>query len=261
MPTGRHALRFRSEDRRAFQLSAGDQPGAGSGNAPGGFDHAVETVLKNEGGYNPSDMNGQPVNFGINQGANPGVDVRNLTREQAKQIYHDKYWVPSGAENLPANLQTPYFDVYIRNPAEAKKALDQSGGDPAKFMQISNNYFQSLARKPNGQKYAHAWAVRDANNLAIATGGGNGGSVPISGKPLASDASADETAKFIGGQVALGSADAAAGHGQGSRCHAPRHPRRSDEAVEGDGHFSRAKRMSSRQRTSPASPNSPRSRR
>lgn len=139
--------------------------------APGGFDHAVNTVLANEGGYNPSDMNGAPVNFGINQKANPGVDVKNLTRDQAKQIYHDKYWVPSGAENLPESLQTPYFDVYIRNPKIAKAAMAQSQGDPAKFMQISSTYFQNLAKKPSGQKYAEAWAARDANNTAIATGG------------------------------------------------------------------------------------------
>jgi hypothetical protein len=191
---------FDPKTGRAFQLRDSGQSGV-SGSAPGGFDHAVETVLSNEGGYNPHDMNGAPVNFGINQTANPNVDVKNLTRDQARQIYHDKYWVPSGAENLPANLQTPYFDTYIRNPAEAKKALEQSGGDPVKFMQISSNYFQTLAKEPNGAKYAKAWAARDAKNLAIATGGGG---MPITGKPLSPDAGTDETAKFIGGQVALG---------------------------------------------------------
>jgi hypothetical protein len=97
--------------------------------------------------------------------------VKNLTRDQAVQIYHDKYWVPSGAEKLPANLQTPYFDVYIRNPAVAKRALAASGGDPAKFADITDAYFQRLATTPRGQKYAQAWAARDANNRAIATDG------------------------------------------------------------------------------------------
>jgi hypothetical protein len=126
--------------------------------------------MGHEGGYNPSDRNGAPVNFGINQKANPGVDVKNLTRDQAKQIYHDKYWVPSGAENLPANLQAPYLDVYIRNPAFAKKALADSGGDPTRFMAASSAYFQKLAQKPSGQPYAQAWANRDAKNAAIAAG-------------------------------------------------------------------------------------------
>jgi hypothetical protein len=145
-------------------------PGAATTAAPGGFDHAVEHVLANEGGYAARDMNGAPVNFGINQKANPGVDVKNLTKDQAKQIYHDKYWVPSGAESLPANMQAPYFDVYIRNPKFAKAALAKAGGDPEKFMDQADSYFQGLAAKPENQKYAHPYAVRDAKNRAIATG-------------------------------------------------------------------------------------------
>jgi len=138
--------------------------------ATGGFDAAVEHVLTNEGGYNASDMNGKPVNFGINQGANPDIDVKNMTRDQARQVYHDRYWVPSGAEDLPSNLQAPYFDVYIRNPSVAKRALSQSGGDPVKFMEITNGYFRHLGQTPEGQRYAKAWANRDSRNLSIATG-------------------------------------------------------------------------------------------
>jgi hypothetical protein len=129
-------------------------------------------VLKNEGGYAAKDMNGKPVNFGINQGANPDVNVKDLTKDQAIQLYHDRYWVPSGADKLPANLQTPYFDVYIRNPKFAKVALAKSGGDPAQFMQLAQSYFQNLATKPGNAKYAKPYANRDANNLAIATGQG-----------------------------------------------------------------------------------------
>jgi hypothetical protein len=139
--------------------------------AQGGFDAAVAHVLWNEGGYNASDMNGEPVNFGINQGANPDVDVSKLTRDQARQIYHDRYWVPSGAEKLPPNMQAPYFDVYIRNPKIAKEALDASGGDPQKFVELSSGYFQHLGTTEKGKKYAKAWANRDRKNLEIATGG------------------------------------------------------------------------------------------
>jgi hypothetical protein len=170
------------QTHKAIVRVGGDGQPTQQGGGQGGFGPAVATVLKNEGSaYVPKDMNGKPVKFGINQGANPGVDVKNLTKDQAIQIYHDKYWVPSGAENLPGNLQTPYFDVYIRNPAIAKKALAQSGGDPQRFVQISSSYFQNLAKKPSGQPYAKAWANRDANNMAIATGGAPG--QPSVGQP------------------------------------------------------------------------------
>lgn len=179
-------------------MPAGGAAGAPT-SSPGGFAHAVNTVLHNEGGYNPSDMNGAPVNFGINQGANPGVDVKNLTREQAVQIYHDKYWVPSKAETLPANLQTPYFDVYIRNPGFAKQALARSGGDPAKFMQLSSAYFQNLAQKPSGQRYGRAWANRDANNTALAAGGGAAppGGGQLQGKKKDAEAILDQPTRAL----------------------------------------------------------------
>ena len=163
-------------------------------NRKGGFAEAIKTILGNEGGYAAHDMNGAAVNFGINQAANPGVDVRNLTRDQATQIYHDKYWVKSGAETLPTNLQTPYFDAYIRNPAKAQQFLQASGGDPATFVGMATSYFKDLAAKPGNEKYQRAYATRDAQNMAIATGGqgqGNpalppaaGGSPITMGTPL-----------------------------------------------------------------------------
>jgi hypothetical protein len=153
----------------------------------GGFDAAVGRVLGHEGGYSPHDMNGSPVNFGINQGANPDVDVSKLTRDQAVNLYHDRYWVPSGAEKLPANMQAPYFDVYIRNPAFAKHALSESGGDPTRFMDLADSYFGHLASTPSGQKYAHAWQNRDANNRAVATGGVNAAVTSVSHEPITKD--------------------------------------------------------------------------
>jgi hypothetical protein len=177
----------------ANQPGGGGQtsPGAAPTTAPGGFANAVAHVLSNEGGYNPRDMNGAPVKYGINAKANAaelkamGVsDIRDLTKEQAAQLYHDKYWAQSGAENLPPNLQAPYFDVYVRNPAFAKRALAQSNLDPAKFMATSSAYFQKLAQKPSGQPYAKAWATRDAANTAIATGGASGDmpTAPVQGE-------------------------------------------------------------------------------
>jgi hypothetical protein len=171
----------------------------------GGFGNAVARVLKHEGGYAPKDMNGKPVNFGINQGANPDLDVKNMTKDQAIQIYHDRYWVPSGAEALPANLQAPYFDVYIRNPKFAKKALSDSGGDPQKFMQIASSYFQNLAKKPSGQKYAQAWANRDADNMAIATGTGQPNVVAMGASTADADGGIDDnTATFYAQQMLAG---------------------------------------------------------
>lgn len=57
------------------------------------FDIAIEKVLKHEGGYvdDPSDSGGE-TNWGISKRAHRNVDIRNLTRDGAKDIYKEFYW-------------------------------------------------------------------------------------------------------------------------------------------------------------------------
>lgn len=57
------------------------------------LDQAAEYVLGNEGGLSvdPNDPGGT-TNFGIAQRWHSEVDVRTLTREQAKEIYRKEYW-------------------------------------------------------------------------------------------------------------------------------------------------------------------------
>lgn len=57
------------------------------------FDAAIDFVLANEGGLvNNSADKGGLTNFGISQAAYPDLDIKNLTREQAKEIYERDYW-------------------------------------------------------------------------------------------------------------------------------------------------------------------------
>lgn len=149
---------------------ATSSPPAAASTAPGGdagFGKAIEFTLKHEGGYNPHDMNGAAVNFGINQTANPGVDVAKLTKPEATQIYKDKYWAASGAAKLPPVMQVPYFDTYIINPSRAEQFLAKSGGDPNKFMAMRETWMNSVAAK--NPQYAKAYATRNADlRLTIA---------------------------------------------------------------------------------------------
>jgi hypothetical protein len=144
---------------QTFQLvpNGSAKPGGAASPSGGGFDNAVSFTMGHEGGYNPSDRNGAPVNFGINQKANPDVDVKNLTADQAKQLYLDRYWKPSGAENLPPAMQTPYFDTYVLNPKEAKSILKASDGNPMKFIQLRRAWLKTLEKSG---KYDQAWTAR-----------------------------------------------------------------------------------------------------
>ena len=55
------------------------------------FDDIIEVVLEHEGGYvnDPKDPGGE-TNFGIAKRSHPDVDIKNLTKEDAKEIKKQK---------------------------------------------------------------------------------------------------------------------------------------------------------------------------
>ena len=84
------------------------------------FDRCIEIVLKAEGGYqcdhddignynSYGDLIG--TNFGISARLFPDVDIKRLTKEQAKIIYFNSYWQPMNLEGIKnANLVLHLFD-------------------------------------------------------------------------------------------------------------------------------------------------------
>lgn len=97
------------------------------------FDKAVEVVLAHEGGFvdHPADGGGA-TNYGISSTYNPGVDVASLTREDAIEIYFEKYWSGNGYELLPERLAIKVFDLAVnmgRNAAVTclQRALRATG--------------------------------------------------------------------------------------------------------------------------------------
>ena len=55
------------------------------------FDEIIEVVLHHEGGYvNDPDDPGGETNFGIAKRSHPDVDIANLTKDGAKEIYKEQ---------------------------------------------------------------------------------------------------------------------------------------------------------------------------
>lgn len=81
---------------------------------------AVERVLANEGGYvdNPADPGGA-TNFGISQRAYPDLDIANLTREQAIDIYYRDYWLKYGLQRLRGEIAGKMLDLCVNLGPEA----------------------------------------------------------------------------------------------------------------------------------------------
>ena len=78
-----------------------------------GLSRAWDLVQKWEGGYsNDPDDSGGETNFGIAKNFNPGVDVKNITKQDAMNIFRDKYYNPSGAERM-----SPALGLYLADAA------------------------------------------------------------------------------------------------------------------------------------------------
>ncbi len=99
------------------------------------FDDIIEVVLHHEGGYvNDPDDPGGETNFGIAKRSHPDVDIANLTKEGAKEIYKRDYWDGNKVEELPEELRHIYFDMCVnQGKGRAVKILQQAvnakGGD------------------------------------------------------------------------------------------------------------------------------------
>lgn len=80
------------------------------------FEKAVELVLKHEAGYvnNPKDPGGE-TNFGIAKRSYPNVDIKNLTRDQAKAIYKRDFWDAIQCDKLPAVVAVQVFDAAVNS--------------------------------------------------------------------------------------------------------------------------------------------------
>ncbi len=143
--------------------------------APGGFDKAWQFTLQHEGGYAAHDANGAPVNFGINQAAHPGVDVKNLTPAQAKQIAKTDYWNAIHGDSLPPAMQAAAFDTaYIFGPKAAQLMADQADGDPQKLIDIREQRMQQMIADDPAKfgKFADAWQQRNDDLRSFVTGSG-----------------------------------------------------------------------------------------
>jgi lysozyme family protein len=78
------------------------------------FKEIIEKVLEHEGGYvnDPKDLGGE-TKYGITKRFYPDIDIKNLTIEQATEIYKKDYWDKNKVESLPQNLWHIYFDMCV----------------------------------------------------------------------------------------------------------------------------------------------------
>lgn len=83
------------------------------------FDQAFDRLLGNEGGLvdDPDDPGGL-TNWGISQRSYPNLDIRNLTRDQAKAIYLRDFWQRAQMDQIDPAIAFQAFDFAVNSGIE-----------------------------------------------------------------------------------------------------------------------------------------------
>jgi len=95
------------------------------------FEKAIALVLKREGGYlSPEEAlrigdRGGETKYGISKRAYPEVDIKNLTKEQATEIYRKDYWEQVHGDAMPWPLSFFVFDSAVNQGTHAAIRMAQ----------------------------------------------------------------------------------------------------------------------------------------
>lgn len=102
----------------------------------------------------PTDPGGA-TKFGISQRANPDVDVPNLTEEQARQIYNERYW-----RVIPVEYRD--WDMFQRVVHQGPSVIKQTAGlSPRERKEKDiDKYLGIIGNKPDQKKYLNGWMNR-----------------------------------------------------------------------------------------------------
>lgn len=80
----------------------------------------------------------------MSQNLGPGDVCRDLTEQQAKSIYYNRYWVPSGSASLNLKLAITHFDFAINaGVGAAHDALIASRGNTAAYNRYRYRFYLS----------------------------------------------------------------------------------------------------------------------
>ena len=150
------------------------------------FNDIIEVVLHHEGGYvNDPDDPGGETNFGIAKRSHPDVDIANLTKEGAKEIYYRDYWMKNRVPQLPDGLKHIYFDMCVnQGRGRAVKILQQAANAKGAELKVDGGlgpktigamkgvelervrayrvkyYADLVTRKPDLEKFYFGWFRR-----------------------------------------------------------------------------------------------------
>jgi len=150
------------------------------------FDQAFDRLMLQEGGYvnNPADPGGE-TKWGISKRSYPDLNIRELTRDQAKEIYLRDFWQHINGEALFDGVAYQAFDFAVNSgiqtairalqravgvaddgnwgPVSAEAAASTSESDA--IMRLNAERLDFMTRLRAWSSFSRGWARRIASNL------------------------------------------------------------------------------------------------
>lgn len=121
------------------------------------FDRAFLIILKHEGNYvnHPSDPGGE-TNYGISKRAYPDLDIKNMTIEQAKEIYKKDYWDRAGCEKFDWPLCLVHFDTAVQHGVARALDMQKKASGAVDYIFLRLAYYSQI----NNPAFMRGWINR-----------------------------------------------------------------------------------------------------
>lgn len=150
------------------------------------WDNIFDRLIGHEGGYtnDPNDPGGE-TNWGISKRSYPNLDIKNLTREQAKTIYKTDFWDKIDAKDLPISVAFQLFDFAVNSGIETairyfqralgvaddgywgpiSQGMASRTNEPDMIMRLNAERLDFMTKLKNWPNAGKGWTRRIAQNL------------------------------------------------------------------------------------------------
>ena len=140
------------------------------------FQAVLEILFPSEGGYNNRKNDpGGPTNLGITHTTfdnwrkmhnRPTEDIRNITRQEAEEIYYNWYWKASGADKQEDIRDALIlFDTAVQYGDVAARSMFKAANNNF-YTMLENRkktYYQRVIDKPSQKEHLQGWLNRIDN--------------------------------------------------------------------------------------------------
>lgn len=150
------------------------------------FETAFNRIMNYEGDYvNDPDDPGGETKWGISKRSYPNLIIKDLTREDAQNIYRKDFWIPLNISKLSDTITFQLFDFAINSGIQTairyfQRALNVADdgyfglesikimnetSETDMIMKLNAERLDYMTRLKNWDKNSKGWARRISNNL------------------------------------------------------------------------------------------------